>query len=765
MTQPDRSVTKTAYNITNQVQRIDVQIEGNNDWKAVLVDEQFNARNQCILSTHGNGAHTKYSYDPFTFSLVNLVTTKVRGANKAESNSQTSSKATLQDLHYTYDPVKNTTHIRDDAQQRVFFKDQVVDPTCSYTYDALYRLIEASGREHLGQSGSPMPYGSSDSRQTKLYSPGDGNAMGRYFESYYLDAVGNMLRLQHSGSDPSKPGWTRRYKYGEASQIEPNVFSNRLSSTEIGTSTEHYQYDADAGLDGNLTSMPHLAAMQWDFRDHLHSTAAQRVQSGTPETTWYTYHDDGTRARKVTNNSAKAEQPALKKSERLYLGAYEVYREYASNGQDVTLERKTLHVLNGGHRIALIDNQTLGDSDGPRQLFRYQYTNNLESSVLELDEEGQLISYEEYYPYGSTSYQAVRSQLCDPKRYRYAGKERDPENGLYYYGARYYASWLGRWTSCDPAGPADSLSLYVFVKSNPVKFVDPQGMESDTPMQPHDVKLDPAVIQPKAKLPGIKAPSLALKHIDPPSQQGPQLTMPQFKTPGYKVGDLPKTGLEADLNLHPQPPPRPPLVAWPPTVPPPTPPPPGQPNLANPPAGPPKIASSLDLYNKITQVTQLEAPFGENIKFGLPAQLKWQADLPGGFQMDGSAQLKLQGTPYAPQEGVLSLQIGKTTNQPTPPQSLDKDNMLVQRLGQDAYSLVHSPSFDKGDQVRQDLNDTADVLHPDPDDKGISTSVGVTLGMPIGSQSNDPPPLGQQLPHKLDDTKGWFIQFSVGGMF
>jgi YD repeat-containing protein len=50
MTQPDGSVTKATYNIRNQIQRIDVQMEGNNEWKAVLLDEQFNARNQRILS-------------------------------------------------------------------------------------------------------------------------------------------------------------------------------------------------------------------------------------------------------------------------------------------------------------------------------------------------------------------------------------------------------------------------------------------------------------------------------------------------------------------------------------------------------------------------------------------------------------------------------------------------------------------------------------------------------------------------------------------
>jgi uncharacterized protein RhaS with RHS repeats len=89
--------------------------------------------------------------------------------------------------------------------------------------------------------------------------------------------------------------------------------------------------------------------------------------------------------------------------------------------------------------------RTQGNEPGvPQQLIRYQFGNHLGSASLELDDQAQIISYEEYTPYGSTSYQAVRSQTETPKRYRYTGKERDEESGLYYHGARYYAPWLGR---------------------------------------------------------------------------------------------------------------------------------------------------------------------------------------------------------------------------------------------------------------------------------------------------------------------------------
>ena len=67
-------------------------------------------------------------------------------------------------------------------------------------------------------------------------------------------------------------------------------------------------------------------------------------------------------------------------------------------------------------------------------------------------------------------------QTETPKRYRYTGKERDEETGFTYHGARYYAAWFGRWTSCDPAGMRDATNLYLY-PPNPVRFIDPGGTE------------------------------------------------------------------------------------------------------------------------------------------------------------------------------------------------------------------------------------------------------------------------------------------------
>jgi len=64
------------------------------------------------------------------------------------------------------------------------------------------------------------------------------------------------------------------------------------------------------------------------------------------------------------------------------------------------------------------------------------------------------------------------------KRYRYTGKERDEETGLYYHGARYYMPWLVRWMAVDPLQYKNIfISSYVYCSGNPVSRVDDDGMD------------------------------------------------------------------------------------------------------------------------------------------------------------------------------------------------------------------------------------------------------------------------------------------------
>lgn len=97
--------------------------------------------------------------------------------------------------------------------------------------------------------------------------------------------------------------------------------------------------------------------------------------------------------------------------------------------------------------------------------YHYQYDNHLGSASLEPDYTAAIIRYEEYHPFGTTSYPSGRTETeLSLKKYKNIGKlkrsgnpandsdagERDNETGLYYYGARYYAGWLSWFVSVDP---------------------------------------------------------------------------------------------------------------------------------------------------------------------------------------------------------------------------------------------------------------------------------------------------------------------------
>ncbi len=492
LTSPDASVTTPIYNESNALDMVSVNLQGAAASTNFVTGIDYDAKGQRLQITYANaGTNTAYTYDPQTFRLTGLTTT--RPASPANQQ-------TVQDLAYTYDPVGNITHIQDDAdlQNAVFFRNVRVEPSCDFTYDAIYRLIEATGREQLGLGSTnsplaPTPTSYNDVPRVGLLQPGDGNAMGIYDEQYQYDAVGNFVTFIHRGTNPANPGWTRSYSYNEASLLNAAQVSNRLSSSTIAGNlpfVEKYSYDPH----GNMTSMPQLQAMQWNFKDQLYMTQRQAVNGsdtdGTQDQgqqTFYVYNADGARARKTTFSSA-----GIMLKQRFYLGVCEIYQEYDAQG-NVTLERQTLHMMDDKQRIALIETTTTDTSVPavtlPSATTRYQFSNHLGTACLELDETAAVISYEEYYPYGSTSYQAgLTVAEVSLKRYRYTGKERDEESGLYYHGARYYAPWIGRWTSCDPMGMVEGPNFYLYAAASPVCMADRNGMQASNP-HPEDTDI------------------------------------------------------------------------------------------------------------------------------------------------------------------------------------------------------------------------------------------------------------------------------------
>ncbi|HEU4405627.1 MAG TPA: SpvB/TcaC N-terminal domain-containing protein [Polyangiaceae bacterium] len=444
-TMSDGSETRPSYNEANLLEKVEVRIRSAAAPTPFVADVDYNARGQRERAEHANGTVAEYTYDPETFRLARLRATRSADGTR------------LQDLRYEYDPVGNVVAVAD----AVSFGNAAVSADGLYEYDALYQLTKAEGREHPGLQPS-----GDDSAVLRVDHPNDLQALVRYRETYAYDDAGNIEQMAHLPLAAGVPGWTRKYAYA------PD--SNRLLRTSAagdppGTLSATYDYD-DVG---SMTRLPHLPELRWDYADRLQAVKKQLQDGpGVRNDVFFAYDASGQRVRKVYEHGGLVE-------ERIYLGDYEVYRKRTAGAAQPELERQTLHMMDDERRVALVETKTV-DASVPgfvaiaRQ--RYQLDSHLGSSTMEVDEAGAVIGYEEYHPYGSTALRAAHSAAeVSAKRYRYTGKERDEETGLYYHGARYYAAWLGRWSSADPAGLVDGPDLYVYGRNSPLVYTDPTG--------------------------------------------------------------------------------------------------------------------------------------------------------------------------------------------------------------------------------------------------------------------------------------------------
>jgi RHS repeat-associated protein len=526
------------YNERGSLKSENLSIGGGTASKAID-DIRYNAKGQKTLLQLGNGTITEYTYDLDTFRLVRLVTTRPANSKRAISD-------IVQDLMYTYDPVGNITEITDNAYEPVFFRNQKVRPRSRYTYDALYRLIEAEGRENCSTSDAPS-HKEQSSKETDFpiqpIQPTDPKALRNYRQRYLYDEVGNFLKMRHIAQGGS---WTRTYD----TDLQG---SNRLlgTNTDKPSDATTYRYDTHGNM-LNIANTDPGQQLRWDHRDMIGS-----LNLGAGNNWAYYQYDIGkqrTRKRieRTANNVTTIE-------ERIYLGSYELYRRYRSNSRiedqtTVVEEIESHHLFEGEQRVLLVDDVLQTDkrhSDGtpyaPIAHFRYQYSNHLGSACLELDDHHEIISYEEYHPYGTSAYRAAKQDIeAPPKRYRYTGMERDDESGLSYHTARHYAVWLGRWASCDPKGLSDGVNQYANCHLNPIKLKDERGTQSAPAQTSTDVPVyDPnngvsfdrwfQSLTPEQRL---KSTTVARSGgIRPPPDVGPLAAMPE-KTSEDRWGEL-----------------------------------------------------------------------------------------------------------------------------------------------------------------------------------------------------------------------------------
>ncbi|MGP0012515.1 RHS repeat-associated core domain-containing protein [Pseudomonas sp.] len=421
------------YTFDGQLLASYLQLSGHATPQTLVSAIAYSAYGQVEQETSGNGVVSTLTYRPEDGRLIRL-------------QARPGTEAALQDLRYGYDPVGNVLSIEDAALPIRYFANQRVEPVKRYDYDSLYQLIEATGWEAGAASRGPG--------FNRFDDPG---AVANYHQTYRYDAGGNLLELVHVGPQ------------NHSRKLTAARYSNRCLPEQNGRPPSEEEIAAAFDGNGNLLELQPGQAMSWDLRNQLREVRPVERESADDDLELYLYGGDGMRRRKVRSTQTNARSLI---SEVRYLPGLEIRtREGAGEVLQV------ICVQAGRSAMQVLHWETTPPSGIANDQYRYNLTDHLSSSSLELDSEAEVISQETYHPYGSTAWFAGRSEVeASYKTVRYSGKERDA-TGLYYYGFRYYAPWLCRWINPDPGGSVNGLNFYRMLNNNPIANIDPDGMD------------------------------------------------------------------------------------------------------------------------------------------------------------------------------------------------------------------------------------------------------------------------------------------------